>query len=226
MGAPLEGNAAPVSEKPKVYVVPTGRWGTGDIAGVSVTADRVWFQHVSSSLGWLVRDTTTGFGDRRLELEQAYPDGFEVVLVQPGDDLPAEIAHHFERSDDGNDPHAASAAKSSEPGVGLDGRPLGRSGDTEPGSDAVPHPDYQAGPWHSRCGECRAVLPNHMPSCSRIPGPAAAKLPPLGPLHVRQGVNNYEWHVYEGSVKLGTLSTQAEAVAFMDGYEKGWNRDV
>jgi hypothetical protein len=38
--------------------------------------------------------------------------------------------------------------------------------------------------------------------------PAATRLPPLGPLYVKAGINNYEWHVYEGSVRLGTKPTQ------------------
>lgn len=82
-----------------VYVVPTGRLSIGDYAGVSMTADRVWFQHVSSNLWFLERDTTVGFRDRREQLEAAYPDGFEIVMVEPGQDLPAEIAHHFESAE-------------------------------------------------------------------------------------------------------------------------------
>ena len=79
----------------KVYVVATGRWRSGDIVGVSVTADRIWFQHVSSSLSWLKRDTTDGWSDRKHQLQQAYPDGYEVIVVGPDDALPPEIAHHF-----------------------------------------------------------------------------------------------------------------------------------
>ena len=81
-----------------VYVVETSRWGT-DICGVSVTADRVWFSHVSSSPSYLRRDTTDGWPDRRLELEAAYPDGYKVVYVTGDDELPAEIAHHFGSKD-------------------------------------------------------------------------------------------------------------------------------
>lgn len=46
---------------------------------------------------------------------------------------------------------------------------------------------------------------------------------PLGPLHVKQGVNDYEWFVYEGSVKVNIqpLPTQREAIAWMYGYEEG-----
>lgn len=80
----------------KVYVVITGRFGS-DYAGVSLTADRVWFQHVSSSTGWLVRDTTGGFSDRKAELDAAYPEGWEAVLIDKGDPMPEEIAHHFEQ---------------------------------------------------------------------------------------------------------------------------------
>lgn len=75
-----------MSEMTTVYVVPTGRLSIGDYAGVSMTADRVWF---------LERDTTVGFKDRREQLEAAYLDGFEIVMVEPGQDLPPEIAHHF-----------------------------------------------------------------------------------------------------------------------------------
>jgi len=51
--------------------------------------------------------------------------------------------------------------------------------------------------------------------------------PVLGPLHVKQGVNSYEWFVYEGSVKVSPrpLVTQREAVAWMDGYEEGRTYD-
>lgn len=55
---------------------------------------------------------------------------------------------------------------------------------------------------------------------------AATALPPLGPLHVKQGVNQYEWHVYEGSVPLSTWPTQNEAMAYMNGYEEGYDRRV
>lgn len=87
-------------EPTTIYVVPTGRWISGDFSGLSVTADRVWFQHVSSSLGYLRRDTTDGFSDRRVQLEEAYPNGYKVVLVLPDEDLPAEIAHHFTENAD------------------------------------------------------------------------------------------------------------------------------
>lgn len=40
-------------------------------------------------------------------------------------------------------------------------------------------------------------------------------------LHVRQGANNYEWHIYYGDSKVATRPTQKEAAAFMDGYEIG-----
>ena len=45
----------------------------------------------------------------------------------------------------------------------------------------------------------------------------------LGPLYVKQGNNQYEWFVYEGSVKLNphALPTQREAIAWMGGYEEG-----
>jgi hypothetical protein len=79
----------------RIYVVVTAEWGGHDVVGCSVTADRAWFSHVSSDTRWLTRDTTDGFSDRRAQLEAAYPDGYEVVLINPGAELPAEIAHHF-----------------------------------------------------------------------------------------------------------------------------------
>lgn len=78
-----------------VYVVVTGSFGS-DVAGVSVAADRLWFQHVSSSTWFLERDTTDGFADRKAQLDAAYPDGWTAVLVEVGAPLPDEVAHHFE----------------------------------------------------------------------------------------------------------------------------------
>lgn len=79
----------------RIYVVVTAEWGGHDVVGYSVSADRAWFSHVSSDARWLKRDTTDGFRDRREQLEAAYPNGYEVVLVELGAELPVEIAHHF-----------------------------------------------------------------------------------------------------------------------------------
>ena len=92
---------SPTDALPRVYVVALGRFGGADYAGVSCDKDRVWFQHMSSSLWYLKSDCTTGFPDRRAELEKAYPDGFETVLIDlaDGGSPPAEIAHHFTKAE-------------------------------------------------------------------------------------------------------------------------------
>lgn len=62
-----------------------------------------------------------------------------------------------------------------------------------------------------------------MPSADRQASCAATT--PIGPLYVKQGNNQYEWFIYEGSVKLNlhSLPTQREAIAWMGGYEEGRN---
>ncbi len=80
--------------KKKVYVVVTDTWRNGDVYGLSATAEKVWYQHVSSNISFLVRDTTSNFGRSKVFAE-AFPEGIEVVLVDVGDTIPEEIAHHF-----------------------------------------------------------------------------------------------------------------------------------
>lgn len=83
----------------KLYVVALGRFGADDISGVLITGNGEGIhQHVSSSIGWLVADLTSHFG-RKAELEQRYPDGYEIVTIDLGDDLPSEIAAYFESPD-------------------------------------------------------------------------------------------------------------------------------
>lgn len=64
-----------------VYVVVTAQWNS-DIAGcLLLDSGEVKWEHMSSGQGWLVRDLTSGFADRRAELERIYPNGYDVVLV-------------------------------------------------------------------------------------------------------------------------------------------------
>ena len=92
-----------MSEKPKVYVVVTGRFGGpddgGDVAGSLMHADgSITASHCSSNLSWLQRDLTVGFKDRREALEARYPDGFDVEVVNLYEqDPPEEIAQFFVR---------------------------------------------------------------------------------------------------------------------------------
>jgi hypothetical protein len=80
---------------PKVYIVAGRREDayTGDLGGALHTADgELLWSHVSSTTGWLRRDLTTGFTDRKRDLERRYPDGYDVVWLAPGDPLPWEDA--------------------------------------------------------------------------------------------------------------------------------------
>jgi hypothetical protein len=84
-----EGGTAQV---PTVYVVPHAQWSTGDISGcLLLESGEVLWSHISSSMGWLQRDLTSGFGDRREELERRYPDGYNVVVAEKEGDVPAEV---------------------------------------------------------------------------------------------------------------------------------------
>jgi len=97
----MSGQRPDESESTVLYVVVEARWESGDVIGCSMTADRVWFEHMSSSVTWLRQDTTTGFRDRRDLLEAAYPNGLVVKVVDltNGDELPEEIEHHFTREE-------------------------------------------------------------------------------------------------------------------------------
>lgn len=94
-----------MSEKPKVYVVVTGRFGglsdSGDVVGMLMHADgEVTAQHCSSGIFWLRTDLTTGFKNRREALEARYPDGYDVQVVNLyEEEPPAEIAQFFEKAE-------------------------------------------------------------------------------------------------------------------------------
>lgn len=78
--------------KPTVYVIPEGKWSTGDVSGcLLLPTGEVIAQHISSSEAWLVRDLTTSFADRRTDLEQRYPDGYEIVVVHAAADIPDDV---------------------------------------------------------------------------------------------------------------------------------------
>lgn len=95
---PLLIDALPVAlvedGKARLYVVPIGRLGD-DYAGVLASAGKVWWQHVSSSTSWLARDLTSGT-ERVAELAAAFPDGYDLVVLEAGAELPPEIAYLFE----------------------------------------------------------------------------------------------------------------------------------
>jgi hypothetical protein len=81
------------TQRPTLYIVAARDESayTGDIAGALYTADgELLWSHVSSTTGWLRRDLTTGFTDRKYALEQRYPDGYDVVWNGPSDPVPWE----------------------------------------------------------------------------------------------------------------------------------------
>jgi len=79
---------------PTVYVVIQGEWSTGDVAGALLTegGEALW-GHMSSSVGWLQRDLTNGFSDRRDELDRRYPGGYRVVVSEGWDKVPGPVQH-------------------------------------------------------------------------------------------------------------------------------------
>lgn len=80
------------SSQGTVYVCPQSTWGSGDVAGcLLLDTGEVPWSHMSSSMGWLTRDLTSGFTDRREELERRYPDGYEVIVAEADGDIPAEV---------------------------------------------------------------------------------------------------------------------------------------
>lgn len=86
------------SVRPTVYVVVTGRWEGGDVSGALVLpTGEAPFGHTSSSLDWLRRDLTSGFRDRREDLEHRFPDGYDVVVIDKDDELPADVAEANKR---------------------------------------------------------------------------------------------------------------------------------
>lgn len=86
MGAPE------VVARGTVYVIVQSEWKSGDVGGsLLLDTGEVPWGHMSSSRGWLQRDLTNGFGDRRARLEALYPNGYDVVLVDADDELPADV---------------------------------------------------------------------------------------------------------------------------------------
>jgi hypothetical protein len=86
-GAKVDDLAAPA-----VYVVLNTRWGAGDCSGSLLlsSGEGLW-GHMSSSLGWLVRDLTIQFPDRREKLEALYPEGYMIVVADRAGIIPDEI---------------------------------------------------------------------------------------------------------------------------------------
>lgn len=81
--------------RPKVYIVVEGRSPFGDVTGVLVTVeDGPLWSHSSSDIEWLRNDLTTTFPDRKALLDERYPDGYDVVLLD-GDPLPEPIRRYF-----------------------------------------------------------------------------------------------------------------------------------
>lgn len=79
--------------RPSVYVVVQGQFGQfGGLGGCLLldTGEVLW-DHISSDLTWLTHDLTSGFSDRRIELEHRYPDGYEVVVAVQKGDVPDDV---------------------------------------------------------------------------------------------------------------------------------------
>lgn len=75
-----------------VYVVIDCQFGSGDVGGsLLLDTGEVKWGHLSSGLGWLQRDLTVGFTDRRVELERLYPNGYDVVVVDGDGQIPDDV---------------------------------------------------------------------------------------------------------------------------------------
>lgn len=86
---------APNPRPKKLYIVETGHFGTSDVAGALITVDgEVLRSHVSSSADWLRTDLTKNFG-QEAALAERFGE-FEVVYVGLADEMPEEIAQHFD----------------------------------------------------------------------------------------------------------------------------------
>jgi len=84
--------APDTAAKPTVYVVIESEWKSGDVGGcLLLDTGEVKWSHMSSSRGWLQRDLTVGFTDRRTELERLYPNGYEVVVVDGDGQIPDDV---------------------------------------------------------------------------------------------------------------------------------------
>lgn len=85
----------------KLYIIEQGRFA-GNVGGCLMTADgEVIYSHMSSSQAWLESDLTSNFG-RDAELKERFGD-FSITYVALSDEaLPSEIAHLFERVEEGS----------------------------------------------------------------------------------------------------------------------------
>ena len=73
----------------------------GNLDGVACVPDEVLWRHTSSNMDWLRRDLTTQWSDRRLELQNRFPNGYEVVELDGRVAMPSEVAALFARPVDG-----------------------------------------------------------------------------------------------------------------------------
>jgi len=81
-----------MSNRGTVYVVPEYQMSSGDVGGCLLRDNgEVPWSHMSSSVSWLQRDLTNGFADRREQLNAWYPNGYDVVVVTEGVEIPADV---------------------------------------------------------------------------------------------------------------------------------------
>lgn len=77
---------------PAVYIVVHTKWSGGDVSGTLLLGTGVGkWGHLSSSIDWLVRDLTIQFGDRREELAELYPNGYQIVVADREGVIPDEV---------------------------------------------------------------------------------------------------------------------------------------
>jgi hypothetical protein len=79
-------------DTPAIYVVEQAKFSSGDVSGCLLldTGEVLW-GHLSSGRGWLERDLTNGFTDRRERLGALYPGGYRVVYVDADGIIPPEV---------------------------------------------------------------------------------------------------------------------------------------
>lgn len=90
---PGRGQATPET----LAVIVIGRFGIGgDLSGVLMASTgEVLYQHVSSSIEWLVNDLSRNFGREAL-LDERYPQGWTVAVYNEKDP-PAELMAAHEK---------------------------------------------------------------------------------------------------------------------------------
>lgn len=79
----------------EVYIVVLAKHSSGDVSGVLADQQGILWGHTSSSMDFLKGDLTTTFTERRMTLEDRYPDGYEVVVLDNDEPLPDVIAAYF-----------------------------------------------------------------------------------------------------------------------------------